>query len=810
MAGAEKKMRGHVELSSIQLAITAYVCVPLKKIKKYIVSNVFSAANTHKVRYIAIDNKSRQNCQTSDAAVGELRQWIRELSTDDYFCDEVPVKWIHLELLLRKEKKDTLELQAAYKLGADLGLDTNEVHKALVYLHSVGEILHYDSLPELKETVIVNVCWLVNLFKVLITKAITCEDDLQADAPISVQAEALRGGILYETVVDDVLKKENRLNDKEIILKTMELYDILSEVPFKTPDAQHRAKYYVPCFLTKYLDDKEKIVVSRKSEPCCPIYFHFPGNFLPEGLFYRFIVRCLRKWPSESIPLYKNYARFFVRDKGFHFIVHRIGADIMLRALTQSENQQFHPTTFHDLRRTAEGELQHVVGTYAPGLSFDVCLKCSGENHKHEGLQPGSMDLDDGCVQIEEKDGTASAVCRILQDYVHPLNLKPWYFKASKMLFATPGVKPSEQPEEIQKKRARFSDRSLLVINDEWGTQKGGISTVNRLISGLAAEIGQVYATALKRNTEDIDDARRRGIKLILPKVLGDRSPDLDWLNTYYTLHFKEIKEIEDLEVIIGHQPVTSRAALNIRNEWFRSKKVILFNHVIPEDTDVHKDEWAPSTVQKKEDELCDHATDAKVVFSVGHRIYSHFQNKFRSHRSIIHELFIPSLMKVFLKSTYRNHYRQPKVQILTFGRVDGVQGLKGYDIAAAALGKVVEYFKNKNKPAHKIPVWKIRGIQQELDKQKEQEKAENIMKLINDGHLQSIPAPYATQKEIQKDLQQSHLCLMPSRNEPFGMVGMEAMAAGLPVLITSNSGLADLLKEHSPESYSEVIVETV
>ncbi|XP_070556135.1 probable serine/threonine-protein kinase roco11 [Ptychodera flava] len=445
----------------------------LKNIKKYIDSNVFSAANTHIVGYIAIDNKSRQNCQTSDAAVEELRQRIKDLSTDDYFCDEVPVKWIHLELLLRKEEKDTLELQAAYKLGADLGLDTNEVDKALVYLHNVGEILHYDSLPELKETVIVNVCWLVNLFKVLITKAITCEDDLQATTLISGQAKALREGILYETLVDDVLKKENRLNDKKIILKTMELYDILSEVACETSGAQNKAKYYVPCFLTKDLDEKENIVVSKKSEPFCPIYFHFPGNFLPEGLFYRFVVRCLRIWPSESIPLYKNYARFFVRDKRFHFIVHRIGADIMLRALTQSEDQQFDPTTFHDLRCTTEGELRHVVGTYAPGLSFCVCVKCPEDIHKHEGLRPDSMDVDDGCVQIEEKDGSASAVCRILQDDIHPPNLKSWYFKTSQMLFATPWVKPSEQPEEIQRKRPRFSSRSLLFINDELGTQKG-------------------------------------------------------------------------------------------------------------------------------------------------------------------------------------------------------------------------------------------------------------------------------------------------------------------------------------------------
>ena len=36
----------------------------------------------------------------------------------------------------------------------------------------------------------------------------------------------------------------------------------------------------------------------------------------------------------------------------------------------------------------------------------------------------------------------------------------------------------------------------------------------------------------------------------------------------------------------------------------------------------------------------------------------------------------------------------------------------------------------------------------------------------------------------------------MPSRLEPFGLVGLESLAAGKPVLVSSNSGLALLLKE--------------
>jgi glycosyltransferase involved in cell wall biosynthesis len=56
---------------------------------------------------------------------------------------------------------------------------------------------------------------------------------------------------------------------------------------------------------------------------------------------------------------------------------------------------------------------------------------------------------------------------------------------------------------------------------------------------------------------------------------------------------------------------------------------------------------------------------------------------------------------------------------------------------------------------------------------------------------------PYSTDPhDLKRDLRRAALVLMPSREEGFGLSGLEAIAAGLPILVSRKSGLAELLEE--------------
>jgi glycosyltransferase involved in cell wall biosynthesis len=47
----------------------------------------------------------------------------------------------------------------------------------------------------------------------------------------------------------------------------------------------------------------------------------------------------------------------------------------------------------------------------------------------------------------------------------------------------------------------------------------------------------------------------------------------------------------------------------------------------------------------------------------------------------------------------------------------------------------------------------------------------------------------------------------MPSKKEGFGLVGLEAIACGVPTLISAQSGLAETVKIHAPELANEWVL---
>jgi len=73
----------------------------------------------------------------------------------------------------------------------------------------------------------------------------------------------------------------------------------------------------------------------------------------------------------------------------------------------------------------------------------------------------------------------------------------------------------------------------------------------------------------------------------------------------------------------------------------------------------------------------------------------------------------------------------------------------------------------------------------------------ESIRSLSGLPSLPVVVRPYSTEAErLTADLLRASLVLMPSRKEGLGLVGVEAIVAGTPVLISGSSGLGALLRD--------------
>ncbi|XP_077977556.1 putative serine/threonine-protein kinase pats1 [Glandiceps talaboti] len=358
------------------------------------------AASVHLVDMIAVDNKSREGDTPSDPKIEELRQRIKSLAEEYFFLGEVPVKWIHLELTFRKLKNQVLKLHEVYEIGESINMKREDVDKALEFYHSVGEIVHYVAEPELKDTVILDVGWLVNLFKLVITQELP-------RFPITLRNmvdELSNEGRLLESLLDHILNEKGRIHDKEILLKIMEKFDIMCYVPCPTDASPQSNVYYLPSLLTRGDDEKDDIICPTDSIACCPIYFHFPGNFLPEGLYYKLVVRCSRKWRQNPV-LVKHRSRIPRNNDGIvQVTLCKTGSDIEMRVLSLGGRYitELNPEMVTNVRETVEAELSALIKTYCPGLSYRASLKCPCKHHEPGKLIPGVDD--DRCVAIDTRD----------------------------------------------------------------------------------------------------------------------------------------------------------------------------------------------------------------------------------------------------------------------------------------------------------------------------------------------------------------------------------------------------------------------
>eukprot|EP00058_Branchiostoma_floridae_P016480 XP_002601968.1 hypothetical protein BRAFLDRAFT_94539 [Branchiostoma floridae] len=334
--------------------------------------------------------------------------------------------------------------------------------------------------------------------------------------------------------------------------------------------------------------------------------------------------------------------------------------------------------------------------------------------------------------------------------------------------------------------------RPVLLVSTEYGTSKGGISTINlNAALVLTAAGAEIYATVLEASQQDERDAERDGVRLLKPRLHPDSSakPSLEWLTVYHSVHFPHIPS--DVCCIVGHVDVTSRAARNIREERFPHAKLAMFGHVAPEETEPLKSDEKALGVGRKEASIQDDIGKADVVFSVGPRIHRHY-DWFLRKRRVAHHTFLPEPSKVFREANVNfeeDTVRKPERVVLSIGRVRNVEMLKGHDLAAGSIDKAAQRLDNQ----YTLRL-RVRGIDEHDFKDSKRILEEKLRSV----RVKPTLLPYGTQEEIRRDMEACHLVVMPSRAEPFGLVGLEAIAAGVPVLISEHSGLAELIEELS------------
>ena len=317
---------------------------------------------------------------------------------------------------------------------------------------------------------------------------------------------------------------------------------------------------------------------------------------------------------------------------------------------------------------------------------------------------------------------------------------------------------------------------NVTLLSSEWKSTKGGLSTISRELAVQLAKHPDVKVSVYLPHCSEEDKkiAASLNVKIIEAEELPGLEPVL-WLGS--------VPDNHAMDCVIGHGVHLGRQIPLIKRQKPHCKWVQIV-HTAPEDLGMYKSyEEAISKGEQKhqgEVKLCELANQ---VVAVGPKLADAFSRYLRPSKKDQDVLTLtPSIFNEFLGVEQATEERRTFC-VLVFGRGDSEDfKQKGYDIAVQAVAEL------KDTSYQLMFVGAPAG--------KEDEVAERLLQ-------HGIPPSQLTVRHFKESRDQLanlfcevDLAIMPSRTEGFGLTALEALSAGLPVLVSGNSGLGVALKE--------------
>ena len=336
----------------------------------------------------------------------------------------------------------------------------------------------------------------------------------------------------------------------------------------------------------------------------------------------------------------------------------------------------------------------------------------------------------------------------------------------------------STSQEDHDNNSGSTSSRKLKVtlLSSEWRSTKGGLSTINRELAIQLAKHSslEVSVYLLQCSEEDKQVAKDHNVRLIKAREMPGLEPNF-WLSC--------LPEDHVVDCVIGHGAVLGRQVQIIKRTHPYCKWIQVV-HTTPEELRMYKgyEERISKGVKKHqvEIELCKLADQVVAVGPKLAEAFSGYLRPFGKDQDVLN--LTPGIFSEF--SDVRQATEERKTfSVLMFGRGDNEDfQLKGYDIAAQAIAEL------KDVTYKLVFVGATSG--------EEEKVADLLLQQGIDCSQLTVRCFNENREQLARLFCEVDLAIMPSRTEGFGLAALEALSAGLPVLVSGNSGLGEALKE--------------
>ena len=311
----------------------------------------------------------------------------------------------------------------------------------------------------------------------------------------------------------------------------------------------------------------------------------------------------------------------------------------------------------------------------------------------------------------------------------------------------------------------------VTILASEWGSSKEELSTMNRELAIQLAKCPEVEITVFlpQCSQKDKKEALKYKVKIV-EATPRSGFKQLDWL----------CSPPEDLQIdiVVGHGVKLGKQAQFIKD--MKKCKWIQVVHTDPEECGMFKSYSYPISKDKDkhktEVELCEMADH---VVGIGPKLSEAFCSYLLGCQKDDYVLdFTPGVFEEFETVKQVPSERKPRsVLVFGLGDVEGFK-LKGFDIA----GRAIAALKDTRLVFVGAPEGKHEEITQRLNRCGVPLNRLRVRGFVKD------------RESLKRLFQEVDLVVMSSRTEGFGLTGLEALSAGLPVLVSHNSGFGEAL----------------
>ncbi|XP_070536688.1 uncharacterized protein [Ptychodera flava] len=428
----------------------------VQEMRLYLAEECEEAFDAHVFQETFIIDNSKSGTDEEDPEIQRLRECLKVIADAPIFTTDVPVKWLRLELVLKALKdlnKHVVSISFFNHYATKLGITEKETSEILKYFHAIGIVYFFEDLLVLEAKWLTGI-----LSRVILMKLGDFPIKHPKKKVERFLINLRRYGILHDELLDFILDERKRIKsaksdmiegsltgisqicylqkrctaqkEKNKAVENNLAYDARQSVQEITSVSNEEAmcadsgdsrttkgrqrvvellkqfdlvyplnraavskSYIVPSLLQ--LDRLEVLPLGEeKSYHTLPLYYHFSGGFLPEGFYYRLVVRCLENWREEidETTLRKNLKYHHARipvSKRHRMTLTKIGSDVVMvmwYSTTERTFKPLHPkpdpAKCRDARIFVESAMNDIIETWMPSLRYDAKVRCSCEGHK--------------------------------------------------------------------------------------------------------------------------------------------------------------------------------------------------------------------------------------------------------------------------------------------------------------------------------------------------------------------------------------------------------------------------------------------